>query len=43
MKERDRLFKHYYNENNSLLKVANHNKYKNARNVMIFKVKQSKK
>ena len=40
MKERDRLFKHYYNENNPLLKVAKHNKYKNARTI---KVKQSKK
>ena len=40
MREHDRLFKRYSNENN---KVAKHGKYKNARNVVIFKVKQSKK
>ena len=43
MRERDRLFKRYCNENNPTLKVAKHNKYKNARNVIIFKVKKSKK
>ena len=43
MRERDTLFKRYCNENNPILKVAKHNKYKNARNVVIFKVKQSKK
>ena len=32
-RERDRLFKRYCNENNPTLKVAKHNKYKNARNV----------
>ena len=40
MREHDRLFKRYSNENN---KVTKHGKYKNARNVVIFKVKQSKK
>ena len=30
MRERDRLFKRYCNENNPSLKVAKHNKYKNA-------------
>ena len=43
MREHDRLFKRYCNENNPTLKVAKHNKYKNARNVIIFKVKKSKK
>ena len=41
-RERDRLSKRYCNENNPTLNVAKHNKYKNARNVAIFKVKQSK-
>ena len=43
MRERHRLFKRYCNENNATLKIAKHNKYKNARNVVIFKAKQSKK
>ena len=43
VRERDRLFKHYCNENNPTLKVAKHNKYENAQNVIIFKVKKSKK
>ena len=43
MREHDRLFKCYCNENNASLKVAKHDKYKNARNVIIFKVKKSKK
>ena len=43
MRESDRLFKRYCNENNPTLKVAKHNKYTNARNVIIFKVKKSKK
>ena len=43
MRKRDRLFKCYYNENNPTLKVAKHNRYKNARNTFIFKVEQSKK
>ena len=43
MREHDRLFKHYCNENNPTLKVVKHNKYKNARNVIIFKVKNWKK
>ena len=43
MRERSRLFKRYCNENNPTLKVAKHNKYKNTQNVVIFKVKQSKK
>ena len=30
MREFDRLFKRYYNENSPTLKVAKHNKYKNA-------------
>ena len=42
MRERDKLFKRYCNEINSTLKAAKHKKYKNARNVAIFKVKQSK-
>ena len=37
------ILKRYCNENNPTLKVAKHNKYKNARNVIIFKVKKSKK
>ena len=36
IRERDRLFKRYCNENNPILKVAKHNKQKNARNVVIF-------
>ena len=43
MREHDRLFKHYYNENDPTLKVAKHCKYKNASNVIIFKVKNRKK
>ena len=43
MRKRDRLFKCYCNENNPTLKVAKHNRYKNARNTFIFKVKQSEK
>ena len=35
MRERDRLFRRYCNENNPTLKVAKHNKYKNARNLVI--------
>ena len=42
-RERDILFKRYCNENNPTLKVAKHNKYKNAQNIIIFKVKKSKK
>ena len=30
MRERDRLFKRYCDENNPTLKVSKHNKYKNA-------------
>ena len=37
MRERDRLFKRYCNENNPTLKVAKLKKYKNARNRIIFK------
>ena len=36
MRERDRLFKRCCNENNPTLKVAKYNKYKNARNVVIY-------
>ena len=43
MRERDRLFKRYCNENSPTLKAAKHNKYKNAWNVIILKVKKSKK
>ena len=41
MRERERLFKRYCNENNPTLKVAKHNKYINAQNLVIFKVKKS--
>ena len=43
MRERSRLFKRYCNENNPTLKIAKHKKYKNSRNVITFKIKQSKK
>ena len=43
MRKWDRLFKSYCNENNPAFKVAKHNKYKDARNLVIFKVKKSKK
>ena len=43
MRERDKLFKRYCNESNPTLKVVKHNKYKNARNLVIFKVKKLKK
>ena len=43
MRKWNRLFKSYRNENNPALKVAKHNKYKDARNLVIFKVKKSKK
>ena len=43
VRERDRLFKCYCNENNPTLKVAKQNKYKNARNVVTFKVKTIEK
>ena len=38
MRERDRLFKRYCNKNDPTLKVAKHSKYKNARNIVTFKV-----
>ena len=43
MRKWDRLFKSYRNENNPALKVAKHNKYKDARNLVIFKVKKIEK
>ena len=43
MREYNRLSKRYCNENNPTLKVAKHNKYKKAQNLVIFKVKKSKK
>ena len=43
MRELYRLFKGYCNENNHTIKVAKNSKYKNTRNIIIFKVKQSKK
>ena len=43
MRESDRLFKRCRNHNIPTLKVAKHNKYENARNVIIFKVKILKK
>ena len=43
MREHSMPFKHYCNENNPTLKVAKHTKYKNTRNLVIFKVKKSKK
>ena len=39
MGERDRVFKRYCNENNPNLTVAEYNQYKNARNLVKFKVK----
>ena len=41
MRECDKLFQRYWNDRT--LKVANHSKYENARNVIIFKAKKSKK
>ena len=43
MREPDRLFKRYCNENSPTLKVAKDNKCKNSRSVVTFKVKQWKK
>ena len=43
MRKRDRLIKCYCNENNPTLKVAKHNRYKNARNTFMFEMEQSKK
>ena len=43
MRKFGRLSKLYYNENNPILKVAKRNKYKNAWNLAIFRVKKSKK
>lgn len=40
MREFDRLFKRYYNENSPTIKVAKHNKYKNARKLVMFKFKK---
>ena len=40
MREFYRLFKRYCNENSPTLKVAKHNKYKNARNLVMFKFKK---
>ena len=40
---RYRLFKRYDNENKPTVKVAKHNKYKNARNLIIFNAGKSKK
>ena len=43
MRECNRLFKRYCNESNPTLKVAKHNKYKNAQSSVIFKAKKSEK
>ena len=43
MRERDGLFKRYCYKNNRTLKIAKHSNYKNARNLVIFKVKKQKK
>ena len=43
MRQCHRLVKRNCNENNPTLKVAKHNRYKNPRNVITFKVKKSKK
>ena len=43
MRERNRLFKLYCSEINPTLKVVKHNKYENAWNLVIFKVKKLKK
>ena len=42
-REHDRLFKWYWNESKSILLVAKHHKYKNAQNLVIFKVTKSEK
>ena len=43
MRESDRVFKRCYNDIIPTLQVAKHNEYENARNVIIFKAKISKK
>ena len=43
MIEPDRLFKCYCNEYNTAFKVEKHNKYKNARNLVIFKTEKPKR
>ena len=43
MREHNRLFKRYCSESNPTLKLVKHNKYKNAWNLVIFKVKKLKK
>ena len=43
MGERARLFKRYCNENDPTLMIAKHKKYQNARDLVIFKIKKSKK
>ena len=43
MRERDRLFKCYWQKTNSKVKLTNHNDYKRIRNTVVSKIKESKK
>ena len=43
MRDPNRLFKLYCNESNPTFKIAKLEKYENPRNLIIFKVKKSKR
>ena len=43
MRERERLFKSYCQETNPTVKLTKHNDYKRIRNIVVSRIKQSKK
>ena len=43
MRERDRLFKFYCQETNPTVKLTKYNDYKRIRNIVVSKIKESKK
>ena len=43
MKERDKLFKFYCQETSPTVKLTKHNDYKRIRNIVVSKIKESKK
>ena len=43
MRESDRLFNSYCQETNPTVKLTKHNGYKRIRNIVVYKIKQSKR
>ena len=43
MRERDKLFESYCQETNPTVKLTKHNDYKRIRNIVVCKIKESKK